>query len=63
MKNLRERIAVEDVTLVYASKDNRRNNAVVLASLLKKTAPKKDEKKNISKIVADDLEKELQASY
>lgn len=61
LKNLMERIAVEDVTLVYASKDNRRNNAVVLASLLKKTAPKKDEKKNISKIVAEDLERELQA--
>ena len=62
MKNLRERIAVEDVTLIYTAKDNKRNNAVVLASLLKKSAPRKEEKKNISKTVSDDLERELQAA-
>ena len=62
LKNLRERIAVEDVTLIYTAKDNKRNNAVVLASLLKKSAPRKEEKKNISKTVSDDLERELQAA-
>ena len=62
LKNLRERIAVEDVTLIYTAKDNKRNNAVVLASLLKKSAPRKEEKKNISKTVSDDLERELRAA-
>ena len=59
-KSLQERIGIEDVTLVYASSDNRHNNAVALSSFLKSHAPK-PKKDEIAKKVAEDLERELQA--
>lgn len=62
MKNLQNRVAVEDVTLIYAASDSKRNNAVVIASLLKKPGGGKIHKDKISKIVAEDLEKELQTA-
>ena len=62
MKNLQNRSAIEDITLIYAAKDSRRNNAVVIASLLKKSGGRKIHKDEISKMVAEDLEKELQTA-
>ena len=59
-RSLQERIATEDVTLVYASSDNRHNNAVALSSFLKAHAPK-PKKEDLTKKVAEDLERELQA--
>lgn len=59
-KALQAKIEAEDVTLVYAASDERRNNAVALASFLKSHAPK-PKKEDISRKVAEDLEKELQA--
>ena len=59
LKNLQEKVSEEDITLIYAASDQRRNNAVVLASFLKSHAPK-PKKEDISKKVAEDLEKELQ---
>jgi uncharacterized protein YeaO (DUF488 family) len=59
LKALQEKVRTEDVTLVYAASDEKRNNAVVLASFLKSHAPK-PKKEDIGRKVADDLEKELQ---
>lgn len=56
---LQEKIRVEDVTLVYAANDGKKNNAAALAALLKSHAPK-PKKEEITKKVAEDLEKELQ---
>lgn len=56
-KALQERLNVEDVTLIYASSDERHNNAVALASFLKSHAPK-SKKADISRKIAEDLAKE-----
>lgn len=59
-KALQEKVRIEDVTLVYTASDEKRNNAVALASYLKSHAPK-PKKEDIVKKVAEDLERELQA--
>ncbi|HUB92441.1 MAG TPA: DUF488 family protein [Candidatus Saccharimonadales bacterium] len=58
-KALQEKVRIEDVTLVYAASDGKRNNAAAIASFLKSHAPK-PKKEDIAKKVAEDLEKELQ---
>ncbi len=59
LRALQEKVNIEDITLVYAAQDEKRNNATVLASFLKSHAPK-PKKEDISKKIADDLEKEFQ---
>ncbi len=56
-KALQARLNVEDVTLVFASSDERHNNAIALASFLKSHAAK-PKKADISRKIAEDLAKE-----
>lgn len=59
-KALQEKIRSEDVTLVYAASDEKKNNAAALAGFLK-AHPPKPIKVDIRKKVAEDLERELQS--